>query len=250
MKKRKQTSYQPLIVVAVIAGLALAAFWAFRHPSLLANLRNRPDAPAVVTVAPTAAVARASVDRVDPANDERSVDVAGRVHASTPVRDAQLGISVDALVLLRRVEMLQWQQKCAGAQCDYALVWSAEPIDSGSFRVRQGHENPPRFPFTSSRFVAESLRMGAFDLDPALIDTTAAVAYPVKTGQLHANLAATFREQDGRLYSGSDPAHGSAGDLRVSYQVVPAGERRFTALQRGHRLMAKTRSAAPAVGED
>ena len=50
------------------------------------------------------------------------MQVSGRVVASAPARDAQLGISVDDALLFRDVEMYQWREACAGADCRYETV--------------------------------------------------------------------------------------------------------------------------------
>ncbi|MFI4969945.1 MAG: TMEM43 family protein, partial [Lysobacterales bacterium] len=78
---------------------------------------------------------------------------------------------------------------------------------------------------------------GAYRVDATLAAAgVAPVAYPVRAAQLPANLAATFREQDGVLYAGANPQHPAAGDLRVSYRIVPAGPRHVSGVQTGDRL--------------
>src|SRR5262249_27648484 len=44
--------------------------------------------------------------------------VEGTLSVSTPARDGQLGVSANAAVLFRHVEMYQWQEHCDGA-CRY-----------------------------------------------------------------------------------------------------------------------------------
>ena len=142
------------------------------------------------------------------------------------------------LVLLRTVEMLQWHEQCAAKSCVYALEWSPRPVDSRAFKTPQGHQNPSRLPFSSERFLAGEVRLGAFRIDPALAAGAAApLAYPVRGAQLPPNLAATFRDRDGVLYA-SDAAHAAVGDLRVSYRIVAPTTLRLTGMQDGDRLKA------------
>ena len=168
------------------------------------------------------------------------ISINGALHATKPARDTQLGIAADALVLMRDVQMLQWRERCVDTDCNYALEWSAQPIDTHAFKNAKGHENPARLPFSSEHFAADDLRLGAFKVDANILaaDASAPVAFPVHAAQLPPNLAATFRERDGVLYAGADPGHAALGDVRVSFRIVAAGERRLTGIQHGEWLRA------------
>jgi hypothetical protein len=234
-KSGKTGSASPIIGIILLVALAGLAWFAWQRQRT-PTLATKPVA-STQNPKPTITVA---ADHLDPANEGRSLNISGVVRGAHPARDPQLAVSggSDAIALLRRVEMLQWREQCTGASCDYALAWSEQPIDSSAFRQRKGHENVTRFPFTSARFVAEDLRIGAYRLDGALatqlIDASAPVALPVRTSQLPPNLAATFHERDGLLYAGSgEPA---AGDLRVGYRVVAGGGQHLIAVQTGDRL--------------
>jgi hypothetical protein len=225
---RARRSRAPTLVLALLLFGALAA-----GASFLLQKRHESPAPNTTTGTPVLV----SAEHVDPANEGRKVVVSGRVNAVKPARDPQLGISADAIALMRGVEMLQWREKCMDSRCDYAMEWSGKPIDSHTFRDPEGHANPAHFPFGSERFFAEDLRLGAFKVDPALIAAASeAVAFPVRAAQLPPNLAATFRDRDGALYASADAAHAVVGDLRVSYRIVPGDTRRVTGIQRGDRL--------------
>jgi hypothetical protein len=139
--------------------------------------------------------------------------------------------------LLRRVEMRQWQERCTGSACVYALVWSEQSIDSHAFRTAGGHENPPKFPFGSRTFVSTDVRLGAFHVDRGLVtDAIAgapADAYPVKATQLPPNLAATLHEHDGLFYTGDAPERAEAGDLRIGYRLATGAQARVEGVQNG-----------------
>jgi len=240
-KRKGSPSSSPLVGVVVLVVIA-AGLWFFWHQH--ASTRKPPLAtPAAATSGDTAkATLAVSADRIDPANEGRTLGISGILRAAKPARDTQLGVAAEALALARKVEMLQWREHCAASACDYTLVWSEQPIDSNTFRDRKGHENTARFPFDSARFVSDDLRLGAFKLDAALaaaaVEGSQAVAWPVQATQLPPNLAATFRERDGVLYAGADPNKAAAGDLRVSYRIVASGGRRVTGVQHGDRLQA------------
>jgi hypothetical protein len=102
-------------------------------------------------------------------------------------------------------------------------------------------------PVTSARFAAPDVRLGAFRIDAAAFDMvlrTRPVPFPVTSAKLPSNLAASFRDADGALYTG-DPAKPAVGDVRVRYRVVPAGRLTLTGIQRGDRLIPRKSTASP-----
>jgi len=228
MARARRGGRPPIVPALLVAAAIGGGAWYL--------LQRRTPAPAVQAPASGQPAAPAA-GGVDPAQDGKPVTVSGRLRVTRPPRDAQLGIGADALVLERRVEMLQWRETCTGSRCEYALAWSDQPIDSSAFRERRGHENPGRFPFAGERFPAAEVRLGAYTVDVALAaEGIQPVAYAVRAAQLPPNLAATFRERDGWLYAGADAAKPAAGDLRVAYRIVPAGERTLHGVQRGSHL--------------
>lgn len=227
-RKRKARARWPIFLT--IVAVAGAALWFGR--------RHLPELhwPAV-SVTP-AGVVNADAAYVDPANDGRRVRVTGMLAADGPARDAQLGVSAGAALLLRNVEMYQWREHCAGAACSHDTGWGA-PVDSSKFRDPKGHENPSA-PFASAPFAAPGLKLGAFGIDPALLYAQhSARAYPVTDAGLPPNLAASFSADNGALYAGGDLAHPQVGMLRVSYRVVPLGAATLEGVQRGSRLSAR-----------
>jgi hypothetical protein len=225
--RRRGTSARPLWLVLAALGLAGGAwYWLRHHP--VASVGPTPTTTPVV----------ANADNVDPRNEGRAITVSGPLRVVRAARDTELGVTADAVVLEREVRMLQWQERCTGSDCSYALGWSDRAIDSHAFRDAQGHRNSTPFPFSGQRFGAGELRLGAYTVDPALAASgVAPERYPVTVARLPPNLAATFRDCDGGLCSG-DPAHPAAGDLRVDYRIVAAGQRTLEGIQHGSRLQA------------
>jgi len=206
-RRKSRLSFARIAVFAVvIAAIAAAAWFGYERVS-----RRMPQAIGEKITMPSA---------VTPSDAPRRVD--GMLAASGPARDGQLGVSANAAVLLRRVEIYQWREHCEGSACRYDTAWSA-PVDSHKFREPKGHENPPA-PFGDSVFVAPGLKIGAYALDPDLLIAQAqASEYIVHGANLPPNLAASFSERDGVLYAGGDPAHPAVGEVRVSYRVIPMG---------------------------
>lgn len=229
MATRRKSSVRRIALIVVITALvALACWFGWQH------LPHRLDQAITTKIA----LATVSADRIDPVNEGRRVRVAGQLEIGKPPRDAQLGIAMDAAILFRHVEMYQWREQCAGGNCRYDTEWSAQPIDSHKFRTPAGHENPAP-PFASAHFDAGEIRLGAFTVDPELAAAQLNAAdYPVHAASLPPNLAASFRDVDGVLYAGGDPAHPVVGALRVSYRIMPIGAVILTGVQRGAKLTA------------
>ena len=112
-----------VVVVAVALWFARAHLPALRLPAIA----TEPGGVLTVDAA-----------HVDAANDGRRVRVTGLLTADGPARDAQLGVTAAAAVLLRNVEMYQWREHCAGAACNYDTGWGV-PADSRRFRDPKGH---------------------------------------------------------------------------------------------------------------
>ena len=237
MARRRKSSgagARASVVAAVLVAVAVGcgAWYLLKHRTPEWSLPTSPTTPA------PEAIVVASSARVDPANEGRRIRVEGGLRVAQSARDVDLGVRADALALVRTVQMRQWRETCAANDCDYALVWSDKPIDSHGFRVAASHANTTPFPFSSQRFPAGEVRIGAYVVEPiAMLAQGAATPYPVDLSRLPPNLAATFRAQEGELITG-DPAHPAQGDLRVSYAVVPVGGTRTLAgVQRGGKLV-------------
>jgi len=225
MPKRARKRNRPLIV-----GIALLFFFGvvvwYGVTRLGWQLKEHRDQPVAVAEQPP----------VDPASEGKRVTVSGKLSTPSAVRDPDLGLSVDAIVLLRNVEMYQWREQCAGSDCKYDAAWSSTPVDSSKFKTSAGHENP-RFPFTSARFATGPVRIAGYIVDPDLIaEQVPPEKYPVHTASLPPNLAVTFHEADGELVTADDANHPKVGALRVSYRVVPARTASLTGVQHGQRL--------------
>lgn len=233
---RGSTSGQRLAGLLLAAAVAGGLWYAWQNRATLVSRVPMAAAPA-----PGAA---SSPVRSDAAvRPPAAIAVSDVARGASPLRDGRLGVTAPAgpLALVRVVELLQWQERCADGRCDYAKAWSAGPVDSAAFRERKGHENTGRLPFKGETFVAADVRLGALKLDPALVPRLpleAAIRTPlaIRVSQLPPNLAATFRERDGALYAG-DPARPAIGDLRVRYVTLALdAPQRIEGVKDGDRL--------------
>ena len=220
MARRKRKPAAGIVTGALVL-IALAAAGWFGYRQL-----DRQPAPVEV-----------SADRVDPANEGRPVQLSGRLTAGSAARDADMDIDARAAVLVRKVEMFQWRERCEhGAACTYEAAWSSQRIESSGFREPQGHENPP-MRLEGAHFAGADLKLGAFAADPGLVAAQVVlVEYPVRAADLPPNLAATFADANGALYAGGDVSHPRVGEVRVSYRIAPLGEAVLRGVQHGNRL--------------
>lgn len=177
-------------------------------------------------------VVSVAADRVDPALDGKLVHVSGDVRAGAALQDGDFGVSATGLRLTRRVEMMQWREerrsKGQGQEDEYNYVreWSETPVDSSRFRYAADHRNPP-WPAVGQRdLFARDARLGAFAFgEPLIRQIGSGEAHSVdqaaaqRARQLFGRQAVAIQ---GGLFVGQDASQPRIGDLRVSWEVVPA----------------------------
>ena len=228
MARRKRISRKRNSIIAVAIVVVAAAAWVGYQ-----RLNHRFNEVIIDQIAPV----NAAADRIDPANEGRHVKISGKLEIGKPPRDEQFGIGADAAILFRKVEMFQWQENCASADCAYTTVWSDMAIDSRKFHRPSGHENPSQR-LADARFHASEIRLGAYAVDAELAAAQLkAIDFPVHAADLPPNLAASFSEAGGALYAGGDPTQPKVGIVRVSYHIVPVGSAILTGVQRGAKLV-------------
>lgn len=182
------------------------------------------------------AVVSVPADKVDPAHEGKLVHLTGQATSSETVKDADLGVAAPGIALVRKVEMYQWREekktrrhkKLGGGEetettYEYDRTWAEEEHDSGAFKVKDGHQNPP-MPLRSARWSAGAVTLGAFTLSSALVaEIRKGEALTVDPREVAAPAALSgkgVQAWQGGLYFGANPASPAVGDVRVGYQVV------------------------------
>lgn len=165
---------------------------------------------------------------LDPSFDGKLVHISGDVVTDDVLNDPDFGVSLNALKLVRKAEMYQWQEdvktttrRTSGGgeeettTYSYKKVWSEKLIDSSSFHD-PGYDNPLELPFESQNFLAQNATLGEFALSEAQIDALGPdVVYDVNKKQpdQNANTATAPRgENDSNVDPSVQPQNATTAD--------------------------------------
>lgn len=186
------------------------------------------------------AVVSVPSDAVDPVHEGRLIHVTGGAATTETLADPLLGVSAQAIRLKRSVEMYQWDQdeetetekKLGGGEerkttYTYKKTWAGGAIDSGDFKVPEGHGNPGKLPFDDEDWTAQRVTLGAFTLASSLVEKLSSykkLSLPNDAAARAATaLGREVKAADGGLYLGADPANPQVGDVRVRFETVEPG---------------------------
>jgi hypothetical protein len=133
------------------------------------------------------------------------------------------------LRLSRKVEMFQWEEEkttrshksVGGSETtettySYRKKWSDQSLDSTRFHEASNHRNPP-MPVESTITNADGVRLGAYRIAPGLLQEVTAFT-PFEAGSAPAG----YQKIGEILYRAREIDDPAVGDLRVSFQAVPA----------------------------
>lgn len=195
----------------------------------------------------SAAIVEVSATPVDASANGKLVHVSATMQPTTPARDPAFGVTADGLLRLSRVvEMYQWkeatssrsQESVGGSKTTettytYQHVWSAQPIDSAQFKMRDGHQNPP-MQVRSATFDGVDVKLGAYRVDAPLLNKLAMFT-PL---QVPSAPPAGYQVAGDGFYRGHDPSQPGIGDVRVSFSAIRAQTISVAAAQSGDVLTA------------
>lgn len=195
---------------------------------------------AVVTVEP---------GKIDAQNEGKLVHVSGDLKTGAPLTDPEFGITANAVQLVRKVEMYQWEEEkreetrkeTGGGETKvttyrYNQKWVDHAVNSSRFKTPAGHQNP-QFLYGRKSVVAQDATLGAFKptegalrhlADSTTLPVDAALAQPIA-----AKLGKPVQVVDGVVYMAADPKSPRIGDIRVSYTIAKAGLSTFLGRQAG-----------------
>lgn len=201
-----------------------------------------------------------SIDKIDSAFEGKMVYATGRAVTKDELTDPVFGVKVNAIKLRRKVEYYQWVEhsksekrtKLGGGEetvttYSYSAEWVDSPVNSQSFKKREGHENKTRINSENMSWLAPNVTFGAYrfpeflsrsiggekPLDISLTDTQRAElqkAFFAPNASLDASQvvgqqgASMIHTQTNTIYVGREPGSPSIGDVRVTFFETPAAE--------------------------
>lgn len=183
---------------------------------------------------------------INPSNNGKLIHVSGNATADGPLKDDKFGVVVpDALKLRRSVEMYQWledsssetKKKLGGGSetrttYSYHKDWSGRLMRSSDFHHPADHTNPSSMPFLGQTFAVNHAKLGAFTLDPASIDKLSNYGPVQITSQLPDTIDFRPVHADGNvIVLSKTPDSPQVGDVRVTFDYVPAGAISLVAMQ-------------------
>jgi len=166
--------------------------------------------------------------KADAANNGRLVHVAGDAVSHSPVRDGDLNLVFnDVVLVVRSVAMYQWLEQKDTRSVDelgggqrtettysYRQDWSDQWKNSEVFKHPTGHANP-QMPLQSQSWAATGTTLGAFTLErEALLQLQA--GSPRKPDKIPDG----WKDDGDGLYRGTDLSAPQLGDLRVRYTMI------------------------------
>lgn len=181
-------------------------------------------------------VVSVSSEVLDPRNNDALVHMTGKASSRDILNDDLFGVSVNAILLRRIVEMYQWEEekksktktnsdgsKTTRTTYSYRKTWSPKIIDSTNFKRTEGHENPGAMMYQSSTQRAEDVHVGAFTLTAPFVNQLDETGQYNLSEENYADMDPYARQffqlQGGRLVSDTS-AQPEIGALRVSFEIV------------------------------
>ncbi|MCP4657784.1 MAG: hypothetical protein GY856_20445 [bacterium] len=199
------------------------------------------------------AVVSVEAASLDSAHESHLVHFTGEATTAQTLADPEFGRRVQALKLVREVEMYQWveeveskEKKKVGGGTEttktytYDTKWSSGPVDSDRFKDPEGHSNPP-FEFDDRQWVADTILVGAFTLSaPFTSQLTRSEKIELTEEDLPTvppALAGRLLLDGGSFYLGESPKQPQVGDLQIHFRVVRPAVVTVVGQQQGNQLV-------------
>ncbi len=155
--------------------------------------------------------------------DGQFVSITGQLTAAESVGDEMFLRPGDYVRVERQVEMYAWTEEEhsdeESTSYTYQQTWTSDVPASTGFVNPEGHENPP-LPFFGGTFLASQAAIGAYTFDPTQITLPNNQRLPLSAAMV---MESPYPLVEDFIFLGKGMlANPAAGDVRVSYWVVPA----------------------------
>ena len=216
-----------------------------------------------IAEAKLAMVEMPSPAQIDSSLEGQLVHACGRADTKDVLTDSMFPVKATAISISRKAEFYQWvessetkkQQKLGGGEetvttYKYERKWVSSPVDSSSFKKKEGHANTVKANVDSSSQYAQNVTFGAYRLPDFLIRSVGG-ARPLPVSLTDAQIEALQKEifpeqaqqiqnagysygtsfviprmvhaRQNTIYIGVQENQPEIGDVRVSFtQVLPA----------------------------
>lgn len=168
-----------------------------------------------------------------PEYDGRLVHLTGRLLIEEPLTEPEYGVAIQCVQLKRRVQMFQWVEERTPrdygdvtneARNDYndfyyVTEWRDKLVDSRSFYIRHGHQNPTSIPLENRIQISPTVKVGQHTLGIHLkrkfidyVEVTSDDRPERRDIKLHLGI----------YYHSDDVWHPEVGDIRVQFYYAGA----------------------------
>lgn len=177
-----------------------------------------------------------SPNTYDAANDAQPVYISGEMTTDQVLEDPQFGISIQAIVLQRKVEMYQYKEttsthktpdplhpskEISTTTYQHRLQWADHHLNCSS----NMHKNPPMpTDLPSWKKQSDQAKIGCFELSKTLMagmDAPFFIMNPAMYEQLPFETRNRYKLHEGYLYLGRDPVNPSWKDIRIQFFAIP-----------------------------
>ncbi len=188
-------------------------------------------------------VVQADLTTLTPEMEGQLIHGIGTTMTPEVMVDSDFGINLNAIHLVRQVEMYQWRENATSETVEkvggtketittytYEPVWSSSLIQSSSFKdpdARTKHANPVQMPFQGQTWTAQQVMVGAYALSPGLIRQISANQAIDYTNPEIADIPESIKEKaevsNNQIYIGT-PGNPQIGDLKISHRAALPGQ--------------------------
>lgn len=198
---------------------------------------------------------------LDDKNDNRLIHFHGEMITEDSLFDEEFNIAVNAMKLMRSVEMYQWKEtsksttkkKVGGGketvtEYSYSKEWSDQLINSDEFEVTSGHINPADFPYDNLYETAPDIYLGDFAMTSSIMSqvddyTPIGISESNVPSYSKGTIVKESSEDQSvkKIFIGNGTKSSpSIGDVKISFYEIPAGEYSIIAQQHNGSLQAYT----------